>query len=157
MYTSEGGEITTRNRYSPLGNYNDEMKEVLHETKKPPDSSPVQEEKNQRIIYFESYEEFFEKNCVNYWCDLFDECICILFTNKYNFCSGYFPDFISTLPINNDDFKYFYPKDNFKYSFSDGTIDFSYPNYYPQFNKGKYSKQISNVNSKYNNSYFYKM
>ena len=45
MYTLKGGEVTTHNRYSPLVNHNDEMKEALQDTMKPPDSSPVHEEK----------------------------------------------------------------------------------------------------------------
>ena len=108
MYTLEGGEVTTHNRYSPLINNNDEMKEVLQNNDEPPDSSPVQEEKNQRIVYFENLEEFMRKNYVHLDNDKYDDCICIKFTNKYNFCSGYSPDFIPTLPINND-FKYFIP------------------------------------------------
>ena len=107
IYTLEGEEITTRNRYSPLGNFNDEMEEVLHTFKKPPDSCPVQIKKNPRIVCFDSNGEFFKKNSVNFMSDLFDDCNCMLYTNKYNFCSGYFPDFILSPTIHNADFKDF--------------------------------------------------
>ena len=159
IYTSEGGEVTTHNRYSPLVNCNDKMKEVLHNIKKPPDSSPDQDKKNLQSVYFKNYEEFITKNYDNFCFNkyMIDDYNFVMYTNKNNFCSGYFPEYISTLQSNNDAFKHSYPNDTFKYSYLDDTIDYSYPNYYPQFNNGKYSKQISNVNSRYNNSYFYKM
>ena len=133
------------------------MKEVLHTFKKTPDLCPEQIKKNPRNVCFDSNREFFKKNNVNFMNDLFDDSNCMLYTNKYNFCSGYFPDFILSPTINNADFKDFYPKNNFNNSFSNGSPDFSYPSYYPHFKEGKYSKQISNANSKYNNSYFCKL
>ena len=51
IYTSEGGEVTTHNRYSPLVNCNDKMKEVLHNMEKPPDSSPDQDKKNSQSLF----------------------------------------------------------------------------------------------------------
>ena len=70
IYSLKGGEVTTHNRFSPIAEYNDKMKEALHDDKKPPDSYPVQEKKNLRRVYFEKYED------------------CVLGNNSVNFCSN---------------------------------------------------------------------
>ena len=62
-----------------------------------------------------------------------------MWENTFNFSSGYFPDFILypcvVKPENND-------------------FDLDY---YPEFSDGKYTKQLSNVYSKYDNHYFDRM
>ena len=64
-----------------------------------------------------------------------------VYVNKYNMCSGYLPDFITL------------DKKSFNEMFN---INNS-PRYYPYTMNGKYLKQISNFNSKYNSNYFSKM
>ena len=73
IYTLGGDKINTYNRYSPLRNYNDGMKEALHTLKRPPDSSPTQKRKKPRTVYFDDYEEFFKKNSVDFMNYLFDD------------------------------------------------------------------------------------
>ena len=107
-----------------------------------------------KIILKKSYDKIFN-SCLNNYVS--DDCNFFMYVNKNNFCSGYFPEFISSFQPGSDAFKQLYSKDNFKNSYPDDIINKSYPNCYPHFKNGKHSKQISNVNSRYNNSYFYKM
>jgi len=60
-----------------------------------------------------------------------------MYTNKNNFCSGYFPDFIT---LDND----------ICYNISEGN---NYSHYYLYTKNGKYLKTLSNSMSKYNNRY----
>ena len=159
IYTLGGENINTYNRYSPLRDVNDDMKEALHTLKRLPDSSPTQKRKKTRTVYFDNFEEFYKKNSVNFMYDLFDNSSCMMYSNKYNMCSGYFPDFILSPNLNNDNYKGVYSKNIDFNSFSNDSPNFNYNSvdYYPNFRNGKYSKQISNANSKYNNSYFHKL
>ena len=61
-----------------------------------------------------------------------------MYTNKNNFCSGYFPDFIT---LDND----------IGYSISEGN---NYSHYYLYTKNKRYLKPLSNSLSKYNNKYF---
>ena len=61
-----------------------------------------------------------------------------MYTNKNNFCSGYFPDFIT---LDND----------IGYSISEGN---NYSHYYLYTKNNSYLKPLSNPMSKYNNKYF---
>ena len=69
IYTLGGESISTYNRYSPLSNTNDNMKEVLQTLKRPPDSSSTQKRKRMRTVYFDKYQEFHRKNSVNFMYD----------------------------------------------------------------------------------------
>ena len=61
-----------------------------------------------------------------------------MYSNKNNFCSGYFPDFIT---LDND----------IGYSISEGN---NYSHYYLYTKNNSYLKPLSNPMSKYNNKYF---
>ena len=64
-----------------------------------------------------------------------------MYSNNKNFCSGYFPDFITL-----DDPFYYQISNSNKYNF-----------YYLNVKNGKYLKYLSNKDSKYNNHYFNNM
>ena len=159
IYFLGGENISTQNRYSLLRDANDDMKEVLHSSKRMPDSSPTRKRKKMRTVYFENYEEFYKKNSDIILFDLFNNSKCIMYSNKYNMCSGYFPDFILSPNLDREDYNGGYSNNIDNNAFSNDSPNFNYDNdnYYPHFRNGKYSKQISNANSKYNNSYFYKL
>ena len=63
-----------------------------------------------------------------------------IYGNKYNLCSGYFPDYI---PLDDNAFTKLYS-------------DNDTPKYYPYIFNGRYLKQIYNSNSKYNYNYLSK-
>ena len=77
----------------------------------------------------------------------------MMYENKYNMCTGYFPEFILDPYLDNFNFN----NDNDVLTNGSPNLSNDINNYYPHFKDGKYSKQISNANSKYNNSYFLKM
>ena len=158
LFTSKGGEITTHNRFSPIADYYN-LKEVLHDDEKKPDLHPVQDKKISRKVYFKNHEDFIMRsdsdsfcceNCLNNNYDSF------MYTNKINFCSGYFPEFILLPHVDRqlDSKDTFIDCKNSKYKNDDNNL---YLNYFPKFCDGKYTKQLSNANSKYNNYYFHKM
>ena len=62
-----------------------------------------------------------------------------MWENKSNFSSGYFPDFILYPCVERPE-----------------NVDFNLE-YYPEFSDGKYTKQLSNIYSKYDNHYFGRM
>ena len=64
-----------------------------------------------------------------------------MYSNKYNFCSGYSPDFITLDDIDG-------------YNFSRGS---DHSHYYLYVNNNMYLKPLSNPLSKYNNGYFDKL
>ena len=72
----------------------------------------------------------------------YDKDLNFMYTNKYNFCSGYFPEFITL-------------NDNLSYNLSENNSDFNY--YYLYTKNGKYLKQLSNCNSRYDGKYFKEM
>ena len=170
FYISRGREAITHNRFSQLTDYNDRVEEVL-QLKNAPDfldysiSSQEKKKKNQEDDYFVNFEEFINKNLKNFNINAYfiDEYNSYTYSNKNYFCSGYFPDYISTSLVDSNDnnnngvSKNFYPYDTLKNSCLDDNIKFSKYSYQPNFKNGKYRKQISNLHSRYNNSYFYKM
>ena len=96
-----------------------------------------------RDITYASYDDYFFNNYILHKSATYKviKYIMSLYSNKYNLCSGYFPDFI--------------PLD--KNVFNDLYSDNDFPKYYPYIFNGKYLKQISNSESKYNNKYFLEM
>ena len=68
-----------------------------------------------------------------------------MYENKINFSSGYFPDYI------------LYPFVDKQVGYDNNLIDNVNLDYYPDFSRGMYTKQLSNENSKYNNQYFGKL
>ena len=158
LFTSKGGEITTHNRFSPIADYYN-MKEVLLDDEKIPDSYPVQDKKIPRKVYFKNQEDFIMKSDSDSFC--FENCLSnnynsFMYNNKFNFCSGYFPEFILLPHVDRqlDSKDTFIDCKNSKYKNDDSNL---YLNYFPKFCDGKYTKQLSNANSKYNNYYFHKM
>ena len=157
IYFIRGENIDTHNRYSLLRDGDEEVKEILHSSKRKPDSSPARKRKRLRTFYFEDFGDFCRKNSEVILSHLFDNSKSIVYSNKYNMCSGYFPDFILSPYLDNCSSDGYFKNDNDVFingspNFIDNTDD-----YYPHFRDGKFSKQISNANSKYNNSYFLKM
>merc|ERR1712121_629405 len=63
----------------------------------------------------------------------------LVYKNKINFCAGYFPDYILYPCVDIDNVE------------PDLRL---FLDYYPTFSEGKYSRQISNKNSRYNKQYF---
>merc|ERR1712121_508183 len=84
--------MDTHNRFSLLRDGEEEMEEVLHLPKRRPDSSPAR--KRLRIFCFEDFGDFCRKNSKIIPSHLFDNSNSIMYENKYNMCSGYFPEFI---------------------------------------------------------------
>ena len=129
---STGGEVTTKNSFSVLDDifYPEKRESPIGSSKK--EDTYYSEVVDRMNNYFVQGEEN-KYNVVKY--------LVSMYSNKYNLCSGYFPDFI---PLDNIMFEDLY---------SDNNI----PRYYPYRFNGKYLKQISNSESKYNNEYFFKM
>merc|ERR1712215_640186 len=71
-----------------------------------------------------------------------------MYENKINFSSGYFPEYILYPCVDIDNVNSDYITDDIN---SDLNLD-----YYPIFYGGRYTKQLSNKYSKYNNQYFSK-
>ena len=71
-----------------------------------------------------------------------------MYDNKINFSSGYFPEYILYPCVDIDNVNLNYITDDIN---SDLNLD-----YYPIFYGGRYTKQLSNKFSKYNNQYFSK-
>ena len=76
----------------------------------------------------------FDSNCYNY-----------VYEKNKNFCSGYFPSFI-ILPIK-----------KFNLISQNNQINNISNNYYIKINEGKYLKQVTNPNSKYDLNYLNNM
>ena len=140
LFTLNGGEITTSNRFSPVENeYN--MKEVL-QVKRMPDSHPEQNKRTPRKVHFRDQEDFILKMNSDTFCSsncLNNDYSSFMLNNKYNFCSGYFPEFVLSpyvdrqLGFNNaliDDLNSKHLNDNIDINLS----------YYPEFHNGKYTK-----------------
>merc|ERR1711895_170029 len=140
--------VKTSNRFSCLRDGEEDMEDILHSSRRP-DSSPAR--KKLRIFCFEDFGDFCRKNSKVILSHLFDNSISMMYNNKSNMCSGYFPEFIldpylDNFNLNDNDVSKNGPPNFNTY------IDY----YYPHVKGNKYSKQISNANSKYNNSYFLK-
>ena len=87
----------------------------------------------QKSVINESFEEFMGTKS-----ELVNSNKHFMYSNKNNFCSGYFPDFITL-------------DSNAGYNFSKGN---NYPHYYLYTKNNKYLKPLSSSLSKYNNKYF---
>merc|ERR1712121_227634 len=111
-----------------------------------------------RRVYFSDQKDYM-KNAKDYFLYFIctkDKFNAYIYENKSNCCAGYFPDFIlypfvdrqvgieSTLTENEN-----------SYGITEN-IDLNL-DYYPEFSDGKYTKQLSNIYSKYDNYYFYRM
>ena len=147
---SKGGEVTTKNRFSVLEDTScSEKKESPTRSSKKEDTShnevlPDSFEWHDRgDILHATYDDYISDNFIscNSMSYKFIKYNMFMYINKYNLCSGYFPDFIT---LNKNVFDDIYNDNNF-------------PRYYPYNFNGKYLKQISNSESKYNNKYFSKM
>ena len=127
--------INTHNRFSLLRDGEEDMEEVLHSSRRRPDSSPAR--KRLRIFCFEDFGDFCRKNSRVILSHLFDNSNSMMYENKNNMCSGYFPEFILDPYLDNCRF-------NNNDVFINGSPNFSnnIDNYYPHFKDGKYSKQI---------------
>ena len=157
LFSLNGGEITTSSRFSPFEN-DSNMKEVL-QVKRMPDSHPEQNKRTPRKVYFRDQEDFILKMKNDSFCSskcLNNEYNACMLNNKYNFCSGYFPEYVLIPNVNRQlGFNSVLINDLNSKHFNDN-IDLNL-DYYPDFHDGNYTKQLSNMNSKYNNFYFYKM
>ena len=60
LFTLNGGEITTSNRFSPIDDNEYNMKEVL-QVKRMPDSHPEQNKRTPRKVYFRDQEDYILK------------------------------------------------------------------------------------------------
>ena len=166
LFSSRGGEVTTQNRFSPLvefpvdmtydyDDYNEETPLLQCDRH---DFSPAQNRKIPRRVYFSDQKDYM-KNAKDYFlCPICikDNFNAYMYENKSNCCAGYFPDFIlypfvdrqvgieSTLTENEN-----------TYGINEN-IDLNL-DYYPEFSDGKYTKQLSNIYSKYDNYYFYRI
>ena len=114
------GEVTTFNKFDILN-----LEEDTSE-------STVQEATCEFLNYGENtlyttYDDFMRSRN-----NLVDNNINFMYTNKSNFCSGYFPEFIT---LDNND----------AYNLSKGD---DYSRYYLYTNNNKYLKQLSNFKSK---------
>ena len=56
------------------------------------DASP--DRKRLRLVCFEDFGDFCNKNSNSILSQLYNNSICVTYNNKSNMCSGYFPDFI---------------------------------------------------------------
>ena len=141
-------KLETSNRFSPLMDNEEEQEDILHRYRNR-DSSP--ERKRLRLVCFEDFGDFCKKNSKSILSQLYNNSICVTYNNKSNLCSGYFPDFISDPYVDSCIFNNI--NDGI---FIDGPPDFvaDFKQYYPFVSENKYLKQISNANSKYDNSYF---
>ena len=99
------------------------------------------------------------KNASNYFlCSICgkDDFNAYMYNNKYNFCAGYFPEFILSPYVDRQlGIESTFINDvNLKCMTDNVDLNLDY---YPEFFDGKYTKQLSNINSKYDNHYFYRM
>ena len=138
---SRSGEVTTENHFSLLEDTQDNMKQEPSEGRKKP-------EETYSGVFSDNYMCHDRGNTLHDTYDNFvdyDKFVKFnndyMYKNKYNFCSGYFPDFIF---LDKNSFNDMYNMSNF-------------PRYYPYVLNGNYLKQLSNFKSKYNNNYFSKM
>ena len=137
------GEITTHNKFDLIDPDMTRFETNDHE------DFYISSKKNSDIPYFDLniYDDFFtEGDVIN---ESFKDFMRtkgknsnsknhFMYDNKNNFCSGYFPDFITL-------------NDDFGYNISEGN---NYSHYYLYVKNKKYLKPLSDSKSKYNNSYF---
>ena len=144
------GEVTTQNSFSVLENFTD------HGKKEAPGRGMKKEDTSHRTVIPDwptmQAEDFFYNNIFYVNFDDYISNICeydtiehrlndynmYMYNNKQILRAGYFPDFIT--PVSNDLFN------------NDGI-----PRYYIDYYNGKCVTQISNSNSRYNNTYFLKL
>ena len=139
----KSGEVTTKNKFELL----EETSSSTEPSRKKREETPLKSLKSSegtyddnevrnysRNILYPSYDDFMSNRG-----DCDDNNINYMYTNKYNFCSGYFPEFITL----DNDVAYNFSKMN------------NYSNYYYLYtNNNKYLKQLSNCNSRYDGKYF---
>ena len=140
-------EIFTENRFQIL---NEEDDSILKMTS-PKEDITLQEDDfilHQRRTGLEHFQHmsnnnFSESDSLNIFMSNthLDNVNYYMYKNNKNFCSGYFPDFITL-----DDPMYYQLSNNNNHRF-----------YYLKTQNGKYLKYLSNKNSKYNNVYFNEM
>ena len=155
------GKITTSNKFGLLDPDNIELKEATSRSSGQKMSSPSRKKKEESSprssegvpLYrtgryssgntlHSTYDNFIQSR-LNHDCFV-DFLNCnndFMFSDRINFCSGYFPDFI-TLDSKN------------AYELSEGN-DYSF--YYLYTNNNKHLKQLGNCRSKYNSKYFCNM
>ena len=169
FFTSRGREAITHNRFSKLFDFVDEVEEIL-QPKNTPDfsvgsaSSQERRKKHKEDDYFSSFAEFISKNHKNFSLNMFfiDDSNSYMYTNKNFWYSGYFPDFITIPPVvnmfdNKNVSSNFYSYNTLKQKCFDDNDSFCNLNYQPRFLNGKYRRQVSNLYSKYNSKYFFKL
>merc|ERR1712121_111484 len=166
LFLLRDGEITTQNRFAPLAGlsvnmnydyYPDEEMQT-HDWRKC-DFYSAQNKRIPRRVCFKDLKDFMKtarehflcKNCINDY-----DFNAYMYNNKFNMCAGYFCDFILYPSVdrqvdNSNDHKY-----NESLNCMNDNADLIL-DYYPVLSGGRYTKQLSNLNSKYNNDYFSKM
>ena len=140
-----GGKVTTENKFDLL----DEDPSTINPSRKKKEDEPWKSLKSSEGTYvgtrysknilYPTYDSFMRSRGDF---DYDDKEISFMYVNKYNFCSGYFPEFITL-------------DDKVAYNFSKMNNDSNY--YYLYTNNNKYLKQLSNYKSKYDGKYFKKM
>ena len=153
LFSSGVGEITTQNRYSPLSELLIEIEidcTVEYDEGPLQDFGQIHNKRSPRRVHFND-----EKNQRKYARDGIECSICMIddynayvYENKINFSSGYFPEYILYPCVDIDNV-------NSDCITDDINLDLNL-DYYPIFFGGKYTKQLSNKYSKYNNQYFSK-
>ena len=120
-------EINTSNRFSLLRDEEEDKEDILHSYRRT-DSSPAR--KKLRLVYFEDLGDFCKKNSKVILSHLFDNSISVMYNNKNNLCSGYFPEFILDPYVDS-----YILNNNSNGIFIDGPPDFVMDSeqYYPYF------------------------
>ena len=138
-------EVITQNRFQPLdSNYTRFMNNEDLRTKEEDNFGNLQERSPEQISLINTSVNISlsESNSFNNYMNVDNKCIndinYFMYTKNKNFCSGYFPDFITL-------------NDNSYYQLSNGN---NHNFYYLYVKDKKYLKYLSNLNSKYNNKYF---
>ena len=133
---NECGEVTTHDRFKQL--YQEEETKTSGKKKETPPGEPQEEYQSntENIIISESFDDFMKTES-----KYIGKNKHYMYKNKYNFCSGYFPDFI-TLDV------------DIGYDISEGN---DYSHYYLYTKNNAYLKPLSDPKSKYNNKYFIDM
>ena len=137
-----GAEVTTSNRFQVLTEEDSLANQIF-----PPEEVSPPEERMFADIQTQPPEEtsFSEERSFFDFMNKDNKCInnnnYFLFERNKNFCSGYFPNFITL-----DDELYYHMSNNINHNY-----------YYLREKNEKYLKYLSNNKSKYNNEYFDKL
>ena len=148
LFSSRVGEITTQNRYSPLLELSVDVDvECIYDYDEGPlqDFGQIQNKRSPRRVYFNEEKNYRKKARDGIDCStcMSEDYNAYVYDNKI-LSSGYFPEYILYPCVDIDGVNSDCITDNI-----DLNLD-----YYPIFYEGKYTKQLSNKYSRYNNQYF---